>query len=93
MPESLGARPKVNTRNRAVIALERLTTGRKLARVADRMHRLLSRVSAPAPELSDRQRAALLDRFAPHIRHTETVLERLPPDNRPRRTRLTDLWT
>ncbi|WP_420453981.1 sulfotransferase domain-containing protein [Rubrivirga sp.] len=93
VPESLGARPKVNTRNRAVIALERLTTGRKLARVTDRMHRLLSRVSEPAPELSDRQRAGLLDRFGPHIRHTEAVLERLPSENRPSAPRLSERWT
>ncbi len=93
VPESLGTRPKVNTRNRAVIALERLTTGRTLARVTDRMHRLLSRVSEPAPELSDRQRAGLVERFAPHIRHTEAVVERLPAANRPATVRLTDLWT
>ena len=93
VPDSLGTRPKVNTRNRAVIALERLTKGRKLARVTDRMHRLLSKVSEPPKEMTDRQRADLLARFEPHIRHTEAVLARLPEANRPATTDLTDLWT
>jgi hypothetical protein len=93
VPESLSRRPKVNTRNRAVIALERMTTGRKLARVTDRMHRLLSRVSEPPPELTGAERAALLDRFGPHLLETEAVLAELPEANRPASIRLSDLWT
>jgi hypothetical protein len=93
VPGSLSRRPKVNTRNRAVIALERLTTGRRLARVTDRMHRLLSRVSEPPPELTGAERAALLGRFRPHLLETEAVLAELPEANRPASIRLSDLWT
>lgn len=92
-PDSLSRRPKVNTRNRAVIALERMTTGRKLARVTDRMHRLLSRVTEPPPELTPAQRAALLDRFRPHLVEAEGVLAELPETHRPATVRLSDLWT
>lgn len=92
-PDSLSRRPKVNTRNRAVIALERMTTGRKLARVTDRMHRLLSRVTEPPPELTTAQRAALLDRFRPHLVEAEAVLAELPETHRPATVRLSDLWT
>lgn len=92
-PDSLSRRPKVNTRNRAVIALERMTKGRKLARVTDRMHRLLSRVTEPPPELTPAQRAALLDRFRPHLVEAEAVLAELPETHRPATVRLSDLWT
>ena len=93
VPDSLGRRPKVNTRNRAVIALERLTRGRKLARVTDRMHRALARVTEPPPELSAAERAGLLARFRPHLEEAEAVLAGLPEANRPATVRLTDLWT
>ena len=91
-PDSLGSRPKVNTRNRAVIALERLTKDRNVARITDRMHRLLSRVTEPPKVMTDAQRAGLVERFEPHIRETQAVLDRLPEANRPS-SRLSDLWT
>ena len=93
VPDSLSRRPKVNTRNRAVIALERMTEGRMLARVTDRMHRLLARVTEPPPELTVAQRTALQNRFRPHLEETEAVLAELPEAHRPASIDLTDLWT
>ena len=92
VPASLRVRPKVNTRNKATLALERMSKGGKLARVAHLLNRVLARVHDPKPAMTAAMRTHLMDLFQPHLVHTEVVLAGLPGANRPANIRLTELW-
>ena len=95
VPPSLGVRPKVNTRSKAIVALERLAPrSYKWSFVGNVMHRLAARlgIGTGTPDLSPALRADLHERFDESVRGLEALLERLPPENRPPRP-VREVWS
>ncbi|CAM3253596.1 sulfotransferase domain-containing protein [Salinibacter ruber] len=93
VPPSLDQKPKVNTKYKTLIDIERMIPGRTGAIIGDYLNRILSFTSSRNNPLPAEMKKELLVKFKPHIRDVEQILDRTPHENRPSTINLWELWS
>lgn len=93
-PPSLESRPKQNTYNKTLIALERMASGNRLAgRAVDYINQLLTRFSGKkdSPDISLDLEMRLREYYAPSLEKIQSMVFQAPPENRPK-TDISSVW-